>query len=312
MNSYPTTLPGPSQITLRPAERRRVSSIPQGLQQVAGRQRDFLAIEEVQFHFTATQAEIFDTWWKGQIVYGGGWFAAYWPVSHKMSVGNRRFTESPKWTLIGHEYWQVSCQFELRGSLNNSPSGGGVGMEPGGTRLYDLRMTAITYSGSYPFGSILGSSTSGSVILLNPYATESSYTIYFRVVLHNTDVLVSTGASVRISLTSSRITPTDPFLVTPVYGDLVSATSRVASWSNDSSGGSNVSGFTLTAGRTDAHLFTGFRYEAKAYVDGVEIAQDCSFTHNPDNTSGTTTGGGITGYPSGQYLSAAFTWSSSF
>lgn len=112
---WPVALPGPSMSVLKAAERRRVSSLVEGLQQVAGRQRDFSGEEEVQWEFTAEQALVFDDFWKDGLKFGGSWFVSTWPSAHTEDVAVRRFKTSPKWSLIGHEYWRVSATLDVRG-----------------------------------------------------------------------------------------------------------------------------------------------------------------------------------------------------
>ena len=273
MNQYPLTLPGPSKIMLKPAERRRGSSLTEGLQQVRTRQQDFLGVEEVEWEFVASHAEIFDAWWKGQLVYGGGWFAAGWPSSHRMAIGNRRFISVPKWTLIGHEYWRVSAQLELRsGTLNDSPSGGAVGMEPGGIRPYDLYLI-------YAFSD------------LNPRAVdrgalqETTYTWNLRVTTHNTAVAIAAGPVVEFTCVEYH-TPTTTWPIY-TYTPQASTTVREASLREYTA----TIPFVFKIDSMGGWASIPQTYILRASVDGVDVGQGYLLTVTPDVTSGAWLGG---------------------
>lgn len=290
MNEYPLTLPGPSQITLKPAERRRVSSIQTGLQQVFGRQRDFLGDESVVFHYTAAQALVFDTWWKGQLVYGGGWFAAAWPTAHQMSVGNRRFTASPRWKLVGHEYWEVSCEFEIRSTLNNSPSGGGVGMEPGGTRLYDLYV-------SFP-------SQNGSTRKMFGGLSELTYTWYLSVTTHNTTIEIASGPVVSFVFTVTNADTVN--FSAPSFATVTSTTTRNATIYDFGSSSGVIRAMSALPG----NFYCAQTIDVRALVGGVDIGEGFHLSCVPDvlTPSGT---GVVTGYPSELMTYADYIWSTS-
>lgn len=112
---WPSSLPAPSLNQSQPAERRRVSSISDGMPQFAGRQRDFSGEETVEWEFTAAQAAAFDTFYTTRLTHGGAWFTATWPTAHVEALSTRKFKGRPKWTLIGHEYWKVSAVLYSRG-----------------------------------------------------------------------------------------------------------------------------------------------------------------------------------------------------
>lgn len=124
--SWPATLPGPSKSVLKAAERRRVSSLTDGAQQAAVRQRDFSGEEEVEWEFTADKALIFDAFWRSDLTFGGARFVSTWQSAHFETYSVRRFKSVPKWTLIGHEYWRVTATLEVLGRSSPPLSGKAV------------------------------------------------------------------------------------------------------------------------------------------------------------------------------------------
>lgn len=297
---WPSTLPGPSSIMLEPAERRHVSTITDnGIQQVSGKQTDYLADENVRFEFTAFQAVLFQALWKTDLLYGGAWFGAQWPCAHyPTGYGVRRFKGEPSWRLIGHEYWEVTCKLQLRGRIRGL---GGSDAVPaaGGTRLYDLVMPSST--GSFPY---TGSVTSGTAHVWNPFTNESAYPFVLSVVSHNTVNLVPAGVEVRITLSAVRTNFSDASIAMPIYADAVSDGSVIKIWRN-----TGVTPDFANSGYALAHLYTDLLFSARAYVDGIDVGQGTYFSVGPDRIAGHAgTGGAITGYPLGQYAFYDHVW----
>jgi len=280
MNQYPLTLPGPSKILLKPAERRRVSSLSEGLQQVLGRQRDFLGVEEVEWEFVASYAEIFDTWWKDELVYGGGWFSAGWPSSRLLTGGNRRFITVPKWTLIGHEYWRVSADLELRG--------GAVPMEPGGTRPYDM------YA-SFP-------SQAGNNRLMYGGFSELTYPWTLHVTTHNTAVDIAAGPVVEFTFTVVNVDTVN--FSAPSFSPVTSTTTRTVSLRDFDTNSATIRALNTLPG----NFYTTQTITVHATVDGVDIGQAFQLICNPDETTNSGTAV-VTGYPGGRTTYADYTWS---
>ena len=300
---WPTSLPGPSSIMLEPAERRHVSTITDnGIQQASGKQTDYLADENVRFEFTATQAVIFQSLWKSDLLYGGAWFGAQWPCAHyPTGYGVRRFKGDPSWRLIGHEYWEVTCKMQLRGRIRGPNGNGGIGGVPaaGGIRLYDLRMLGAP--GTFPYGA---SVTSGTAHVWNPFTNESAFSFLFSVVSHNTVNLVPPGVEVRISLSAVRTNFSDASISMPVYADAVSDGSVSKQWLD-----TGVTPNFANSGYAITHLYTDMLFSARAYVDGVDVGQGAYFSVAPDRVSGHAgTGSAITGYPLGQYAYYDYVW----
>ena len=113
---FPPSLPSPSVVGMSPAERRKLSSIADGMPQARQQQADFLGFENLQWEFTAAQALTFNLWWTTTLLEGGRWFQANWPRVTVATTGVVRFLLPPHWELIGHEYWRVTVGTELRGA----------------------------------------------------------------------------------------------------------------------------------------------------------------------------------------------------
>ncbi len=112
--AYPTDLPGPTSAPIQSAERRLLSSLP-GPRVSRVLQRDRLATQRCTFALTLAQAEVFNAWWRDDLIEGGRWFASNWPLPQG-GTGVRRFIGTPKWgDYVPTALWKVTCEFEVRG-----------------------------------------------------------------------------------------------------------------------------------------------------------------------------------------------------
>lgn len=116
---YPSGLPGPTAAPLTPTERRLASEVP-GMVQYRGIQRDFHARQRVQWMLTADQAERWQNWWRIDLLRGGLWFAANWPLLPGRVNNVYRFAGPPSWDFIpggprGRGMRRVSAALEVRG-----------------------------------------------------------------------------------------------------------------------------------------------------------------------------------------------------
>lgn len=112
---FPSALPNPSVSIIAPADRRLLSDVTGGPQQSRGVQRDYLALESVQFRLSPAQAIVFDDWWRSRLRYGGCWFASNWPLPAGWLSTTRRFSSTPRWLHQPGGDWIVSAQTQLRG-----------------------------------------------------------------------------------------------------------------------------------------------------------------------------------------------------
>lgn len=111
---YPTHLPCPEvQTDLVPRERRYISDIGQ-VKKHRAFQRDYQATRQnISFVFTVEQARDFQLWYKNDIIGGGAWFYADWPILHKEKNIAYRFVTRPVWKALARGNWHVSATVEL-------------------------------------------------------------------------------------------------------------------------------------------------------------------------------------------------------
>lgn len=114
----PASLPRPQTSVVTPAERRILSDQSRPRDARAA-QRDRTEFERLTFPaLTQAQAAAFDTWWRDDLVYGGAWFTAKWPLPRGFVNAVRKFIETPKFEFVGDHMngrWRVSVLTEVRG-----------------------------------------------------------------------------------------------------------------------------------------------------------------------------------------------------
>lgn len=112
---FPATLPGPSVATVTPADRRLLSDVP-GPQNARGIQRDYLAVQHLEWNLLDSAAALmFQSWWRTSLIFGAAWFAATWPLPLGWQSATRRFLGTPRWQHLPGGFWRVSADCELRG-----------------------------------------------------------------------------------------------------------------------------------------------------------------------------------------------------
>ena len=111
---YPDDLPCPQiETDLQPRERRYISDIGQ-VKKLRRFQRDYQATRQnISFVFTPEQARDFQLWYKNDIVEGGAWFYADWPILHKETGISYRFVTRPVWRVLALGNFHVSATVEL-------------------------------------------------------------------------------------------------------------------------------------------------------------------------------------------------------
>lgn len=108
---YPSTIPGPSQLSSEPKVRARSSGLP-GSEGYTAPERDYYGTLSVSFFFNRDQARIFKEWWDTN---QGYWFNAVWPrLSQSLSV--YRILGVPTFTHVYDGAYRVSAKVELRGA----------------------------------------------------------------------------------------------------------------------------------------------------------------------------------------------------
>ncbi len=113
---FPVSLPNPSASAVSPSERRLLSDVTGGPQQARGVQRDYLAVRQVTWsHLNATEAAMFDAWYRNTLSNGGAWFSAAWPSPQGSVLLVHRFLSAPRWTYQAGGFWGVAADLQVRG-----------------------------------------------------------------------------------------------------------------------------------------------------------------------------------------------------
>lgn len=110
---YPDELPCPQVDTdLTPRERRYISDIGE-VKRLRRFQSTFQAERKnISFIFTRAQAKLFREWYKEEIIEGGAWFYADWPILHKEKKVSYRFVTRPVWEFLARGVYHVSATVE--------------------------------------------------------------------------------------------------------------------------------------------------------------------------------------------------------
>lgn len=112
---YPAELPVPQTSTVTPVERRALSDADYPREAVAI-ERDRMQIEEITLPpMQADQLAVFWAWWRNELVYGGAWFAATWPLPVGMVTAVRKFVGTPQREYIAPGFWRITAVCEVRG-----------------------------------------------------------------------------------------------------------------------------------------------------------------------------------------------------
>ena len=111
---YPDDLPCPQVDTdLVPRERRYISDVSEPKKYRAF-QKGFQATRNnVSFIFSETQAAAFQEWYKEELLEGGGWFYADWPLLHTEKDVAHRFVTRPVWKFLARGFFNVTATIEV-------------------------------------------------------------------------------------------------------------------------------------------------------------------------------------------------------
>jgi len=161
----PAGLPMPAVATLTPTERRLLTSLP-GPRRAHVQQRDFNATQRIEWAvLSRAQMSLLATWWHDDLLEGGAWFAATWPLPEGLVVGVRKFLAEPAKTYLGAGKWRVSalCEVRGRGELPQGPAAVGAEIgwyDPitgfGGTVAHSNSGVAAYSEDTYPQGKFAG------------------------------------------------------------------------------------------------------------------------------------------------------------
>lgn len=124
---YPDYLPCPQVDTdLTPRERRYISDIGD-VKKFRTFQRPYQATRQnISFVFTPEQARDFQAWYKTEIIEGGAWFYADWPILHKETEIAYRFVTRPLWRFLARGNYHVSATVELYEGRKVGASSGNI------------------------------------------------------------------------------------------------------------------------------------------------------------------------------------------
>ncbi len=112
----PTALPVPQTSTVTSAERRMLSDQNRP-REVRAIQRDRHEFERLTWPPMSTlEVELLLDWWEDELVFGGAWFAATWPLPRGMVGAVRKFYKQPESRFVPGGYWKVSALCEVRGA----------------------------------------------------------------------------------------------------------------------------------------------------------------------------------------------------
>lgn len=112
---YPTTLPGPEQWGIKPAERRAMSALRQPGGSYRTRSRDKSDTVSASWMYTAGDMAVWLPWFTDTLVSGQKWFAAYVPGVGATARIVKYLPGSIKKNHLGNGVFVITAQLELRG-----------------------------------------------------------------------------------------------------------------------------------------------------------------------------------------------------
>lgn len=111
---YPASLPCPQTSAASSVERRLMAPADRPLYAVAA-SRDRIIIENVTWPpMSPAKFVEFRRWWRDDLLLGGAWFAADWPLPSGSGMVARRFIGAPRWEWVSGGFWRVSASTEVR------------------------------------------------------------------------------------------------------------------------------------------------------------------------------------------------------
>ncbi len=112
--NYPSYLPAPLVSVISEDEARQLSDESRPLYARA-QSTDFIEYERLEFPaMNRNQADQFNQFWQVDLVYGGAWFNATWPLPRGLVEAVRKFIAPPRWVYKGNGYWKITATCEVR------------------------------------------------------------------------------------------------------------------------------------------------------------------------------------------------------
>lgn len=115
-----------------PKERRLLTE-PPGPRDSRTVARDFVGEHDVQWLLNEAQAAAFVTWYRTDLVEGGKWFTARWPMPQGLVLLERQFVVAPRWQYAGNGFWRVSARVQFRSTGAAPPPADDTGAVTGPT-----------------------------------------------------------------------------------------------------------------------------------------------------------------------------------
>lgn len=137
ISPIPGTIPVPRHMPITPKERRLLSE-PPGPRDSRTVAREFVGEHDVQWLLNEAQSAAFVTWYRTDLIEGGAWFSARWPMPQGLVLLERQFIGAPRWQFAGNGFWRVSARVQFRSTGVAPPPPDDTGSTPSEDYLHDL------------------------------------------------------------------------------------------------------------------------------------------------------------------------------
>lgn len=112
---YPLSLPCPQTLLATPFDRAQFSD-PDRPRDARALSKDRLAVIRVTWPpLSPDEAAVFQAFWKDDLLDGGAWFNATWPLPQGRVPAVFRFIEQPRWRFVPGGRWRIEAVLEQRG-----------------------------------------------------------------------------------------------------------------------------------------------------------------------------------------------------
>lgn len=160
--AYPASLPTPQTSGVASSERRFLAT-PERPRQARAIQRDRSYTEQLSFPpMRAEQYAVWREWWRNDLLEGGAWFSAEWPLPQGYGTAVRKFLAAPDWAFIPGGMWRISAVCEVRGA-------GQLPMKPDYSQIIGLSNPLVYWRLN---GDGVDSGTLGLPLIVSPLLTS--------------------------------------------------------------------------------------------------------------------------------------------
>lgn len=113
--TYPATLPVPQTELVTPFNRAQYSD-PDRPREARALSLDRLSLVRATWPpLSPTQAAVFQSFWREDLLDGGAWFNAEWPLPQGVVPSVFRFIQQPRWRFVPGGRWRIEALLERRG-----------------------------------------------------------------------------------------------------------------------------------------------------------------------------------------------------